>query len=213
MSLESVYFGDDSKYQDPYCYPGTDVLINDFGIRDKDVLNRYERALVSEILLMLHLSPLIGDFSLQHYLSIHKYLFDGIYSFSGKIRTVDIIKNETYFARHQFIESSLVEVLESMRKELPNVKTIDEYARKLATFYIDLNLIHPFREGNGRCEREFFREYVEFLNPRLPFGDLELDYSRMDKDTLLIGTIKNNDDIVMGEFIKALRKKTPQKII
>lgn len=190
--------------KDPYCYEGTEVLINNLNIRDNSALAAYERAYVSSKLLSLYIRPNNGDFSVNHYLGIHKYLFNGVYPFAGKIRTVDIIKGETYFARRQYVEESLKQALDEMKEKLPTVSTLDEYAGALATYYIDLNIVHPFREGNGRCEREFFREYVNYLNPVLPFDDVSLNYSEMNKGLLLIGTIKNNDNVVKQEFLKAL---------
>lgn len=199
--------------KDPYCYEGTDILINNLDIRDNSALAAYERAYVSSKLLSLHIRPNNGDFSIDHYLGIHRYLFDGVYPFAGKIRTVDIIKGETYFARRQYVSESLEQVLNEMKEKLPKAETLDEYAGVLATYYIDLNIVHPFREGNGRCEREFFREYVNHLNPILPFDDVSLDYSKMNKGLLLVGMIKNNDNVIKQEFLKALTpiEKTKQR--
>lgn len=210
MSLEGKYFGEKDKDYDPYCYKGTDILKNDLDIKDKKNLEIYERAVTSQRLLRLYIKPFSTDFSKQHYLGIHKYLFSGIYPFAGKTRTVDIMKGETYFARYQFIESELECILKEMKQKFYQVTTTDEYALLLAKFYIDLNLLHPFREGNGRCEREFLREYVEYLNDVLPLPPFELDYSKMNKGLLLVGTIENSDEKIKEEFTKALVEK--QKI-
>ena len=64
------------EFQDPYCYKGTSVLINNLGIRNEKNLSTYERAHVASKLLALNIRPNNGDFSLKHYLGIHKYLFE-----------------------------------------------------------------------------------------------------------------------------------------
>lgn len=199
------------EFQDPYCYKGTNVLINNLGIRNEENLSTYERAHVASKLLALNIRPNNGDFSLKHYLGIHKYLFEEVYPFAGEIRNVDITKGGTYFARCQYIEPELDKILNSMKSELPKVSSMDEYAEKLAGYYLDINIAHPFREGNGRCEREFFREYVLHLNKVLKLPDLELDYSRMNKSMMMTAVIENNINIMKQEFMNALIKKEKGK--
>lgn len=148
---------------------------------------------------------------MKHYLGIHKYLFEEVYPFAGEIRNVDITKGGTYFARCQYIEPELDKILNSMKSELPKVSSMDEYAEKLAGYYLDINIAHPFREGNGRCEREFFREYVLHLNKVLKLPDLELDYSRMNKSMMMTAVIENNINIMKQEFMNALIKKEKGK--
>lgn len=148
---------------------------------------------------------------MKHYLGIHKYLFEEVYPFAGEIRNVDITKGGTYFARCQYIEPELDKILKEMKSELPKVSSMDEYAEKLAGYYLDINIAHPFREGNGRCEREFFREYVLHLNKVLKLPDLELDYSRMNKSMMMTAVIENNINIMKQEFMNALIKKEKGK--
>ena len=134
-------------------------------------------------------------------------MFEEVYPFAGEIRNVDITKGGTYFARCQYIEPELDKILKEMKSELPKVSSMDEYAEKLAGYYLDINIAHPFREGNGRCEREFFREYVLHLNKVLKLPDLELDYSRMNKSMMMTAVIENNINIMKQEFMNALIKK------
>ena len=77
-------------------------------------------------------------------------------------------------------------------------------------FYLDLNMLHPFREGNGRAQREFIREFVEVKSQGLPFGPLTLDYSKMDKMTVLKGTLESSDEIVADQILLGL--VSPSKI-
>jgi len=74
---------------------------------------------------------------------IHEYLFGGLYDFAGKIRTVDISKGNVRFASHIYLIQSL-EQIENMSES-----TFEEIVKK----YVEMNVAHPFREGNGRSMR------------------------------------------------------------
>ena len=74
---------------------------------------------------------------------IHKYLFDTIYEFAGKIRTVNIAKGHFRFAQVMYLEAALQNI-----EKMPQ-STYDEIIEK----YVEINIAHPFREGNGRSTR------------------------------------------------------------
>lgn len=74
---------------------------------------------------------------------IHKYLFDSIYDFAGQIRTVNLAKGNFRFAPVMYLEASLQNI-----EKMPQ-STFDEIIEK----YVEMNIAHPFREGNGRSTR------------------------------------------------------------
>jgi cell filamentation protein len=74
---------------------------------------------------------------------IHAYLFESIYDFSGKIRDVNIAKGHTAFARVMYLEASIKHI-----DAMPQ-KSFEEIIEK----YVEMNVAHPFREGNGRATR------------------------------------------------------------
>lgn len=74
---------------------------------------------------------------------IHAYLFDGLYGFAGQIRNKDISKGGFRFASHLYLRESLAKI-----DEMPE-KTFEEIIKK----YVEMNVAHPFREGNGRSMR------------------------------------------------------------
>ena len=92
---------------DPYVYAGTSVLRNLLGIRDPQELEKVERQLVRE-------RPLEdipkGDFDLRHLKAIHHHLFQDVYEWAGKIRTVEISKGESQFQFRQYIETGMADV-------------------------------------------------------------------------------------------------------
>jgi cell filamentation protein len=142
-----------------YCYPNTDILINKLDLKDNTLLQKYEAKITAAKLLALRQKGIIGTFNSQHIKDIHKYLFEDIYPFAGIFRTENIGKGVFRFAEWQFIESELDKLLDILKNEnyLENYSQ-DITAKRLAYYISELNVLHPFREGNGRTIREFIRE-------------------------------------------------------
>ena len=92
---------------DPYVYPGTTVLKNIPGIRNQEILDRFEADRVGQRSLELIERPLSGLFDIEHLQGIHRYLFQDVYEWAGDFRTVDIAKGNSYFAHVPYIESTL----------------------------------------------------------------------------------------------------------
>ena len=113
--LDYNYFYDDN-YDIKYCYPGTNVLKNKLNIRDINTLHDAERDYSAVRQAELDKKGVTGDFSIKHLCSIHKYLFQDIYSWAGKIRTVDISKG-TIFCLIQFIEIQFNGLYKKLKEE------------------------------------------------------------------------------------------------
>lgn len=151
---------DSYKYIDPdytYVDPSSGLLKNLLDISDHDVLLFVESSAVSKRLQELFKNPIIikGTSSL---LEIHQYLFQDIYAWAGKVRTVNISKDgKPFFDGERF--SSAFQYIDSF---IEDYRTIDsanfhEIAKALASILDHVNFLHPFREGNGRTQREFIR--------------------------------------------------------
>ena len=142
-----------------YCYENTNTLINKLNIRDSKVLQKYEAKITAAKLLALMQKGIIGNFDVNHINSIHKYLFEDIYPFAGKYRTENIAKGVFRFAEWEYIEPELERLLDELKKEnyLENLSK-EKLAERLAYYLSELNVLHPYREGNGRTTREFIRE-------------------------------------------------------
>lgn len=140
-----------------YCYPDSDVLKNKLGIRDTEKLRQKEKQLTMLRILELVNKPIQGNFDLKHLQSIHKYIFQDIYDWAGKIRKVDIAKGNM-FCNVKFIESQAAEIFEKLKNEnyLQNLRE-EETVSRMAYYFSEINALHPFREGNGRSQREFIR--------------------------------------------------------
>ena len=131
-----------------YCYENSGTLKNKLDIRDYKQLEKYEAKITAAKSLGLRIKGITGDFDKKHYISIHKYLFEE-----------NIGKGEFRFASFEYIEPELDRLLNELKQEnfLAGLSK-QELAKRLAYYLSELNVLHPFREGNGRTNREFIRQ-------------------------------------------------------
>lgn len=142
--------------QDPYVYEGTDVLINKLDIRDADTLEKAE----SDFLIIAVQNLKNSNFKIrkiQDCLKIHKHLFSELYSWAGKLRTIDIYKGESLldgksidYVFAWYLEQAIEELQAEYQKvDWGKLKT-EEKIEKICYFVSEFWHIHPFREGNTR---------------------------------------------------------------
>jgi cell filamentation protein len=134
-----------------------DILKNKLGIKDPEELEDLETLLLTDA--YEHFLQLLSENKLKLNLDLlfelHNYFLGTLYTWAGKIRTVNISKGDTFFAPAQNIESALKQFESEFVKNTPTVKdSKEETAKKLALIHCELNVI-PFREGNGRTLRLF----------------------------------------------------------
>ena len=137
---------------DPYAQPGTDVLRNRLGITDGKELDQRERMITrargNEAARMDF--PLTPD----GYRALHKHLFQDLYEWAGKDRTVNIGKQGSLFAHAPYVANGLNAVFKEL-SEKNNFRALnrEEFFDRLGHHVNELNAVHPFREGNGRTMR------------------------------------------------------------
>jgi cell filamentation protein len=164
---------------DPYLYPGTDVLKNLRDIRSPDLLAQFEAEATTRRLVESIHSPMSGLFDTAHLQAIHKHIFQDVYIWAGQFRTVNISKGGHIFCAAAFIESALDDVLQKLEKERYLRQTSPELFSRRAGFFLgEINAVHPFREGNGRAQREFIRA----LGLKAGF---RVDWSRITRDHMI----------------------------
>jgi len=144
---------------DPYCYPGTDVLRNRLNLTDACELEQVEAEITA--LRAQALEPQFERFDAARFRQIHRHLFQDIYDWAGAYRTVDISKGQTRFCTAARIEQEL----ERLFLELEQAEWLcglpqDDLIPRVADFYCEINIVHPFREGNGRAQRLLFEELI-----------------------------------------------------
>jgi cell filamentation protein len=144
---------------DPYVYPETNVLRNLRDIRDAEQLSKFEAITTSRRTIELEHEPIQGRFDRWHIQAIHHHIFQDVYEWAGDFRTVNISKSGDPFAFPQHIVSSLDKICGELTRELPFASGDPERFASRGAYYLgEINAIHPFREGNGRTQREFIRE-------------------------------------------------------
>ena len=101
----------------------------------------------------------MDSFTLQDFQNLHYYLFQDIYPFAGEFRDVQLMKGNTRFCQVQFLKDYANDLFLQLNEE-PFWNSLDEAANRLAYFKSELNMLHPFREGNGRTIRIFLHAYA-----------------------------------------------------
>lgn len=141
-----------------YCYPDSEVLRNKLGIDDQEKLQEIERKLTALRINDLIRKPIRGRFDLRHLQDIHFYIFQDIYIWAGEFRKVDIAK-ENMFCKVMFLEEQANTIFNEIRRDnyLEGMDYLT-FVKRLAYHFSEINALHPFREGNGRAQREFIRE-------------------------------------------------------
>ena len=188
--------------QSIYCYPDSNVLKNKLNIRDNNLLKTAEEEITLIKQMELLKNPIKGNFTKAHLMNIHKFIFEDLYSFAGKIRKEQISKADTLFYPPNLIDTELDRVFdkikdENMLKETDKEKVFDNLAYVMA----ELNVIHPFREGNGRSIREFIRLMAKRMGYNLNWGNVE-------KEKLLEASILSVDDYTVLTGILEIAQET-----
>lgn len=160
---------------DPYLDPDTWVLVNLYGIRDRDELREVEDDVAGAAMATLSESDLPAEYGWPLLSEIHRLLFQHVYAWAGSARTVGIAKDESSrFAPPELIGQEL-EALEILLADFPVVASRAELLLFLAEAYRRLNHIHPFREGNGRAQRAFWELFCREYGYALRWDRVEKD--------------------------------------
>lgn len=148
--------GDERARWEGYLDPNTGILRNLVGARTWEQLRVIEDDLVEARAHQLLERPIEGNYDLAHVQAIHHQLFQDVYPWAGENRTVNIVKGQP-FARLENIEPFTQHLAtEISRANRLHGTSSEQFAHQLASFYNQLNDIHPFREGNGRTQRTFW---------------------------------------------------------
>ena len=149
------------------------ALQNKLGLTDELELAREEERISKQKALALYDTGLLNTFPVGTFAGlamIHKYLFEDIYEFAGQMRTVNIAKGNFRFAPVMYLHPALESI-----DEMPQ-STFDEIIEK----YVEMNVAHPFREGNGRSTRIWLDSILKKELHQV------VDWSRVDKSDYLM---------------------------
>ncbi len=149
------------------------ALENKLGITDSAELAREEEKISKKKALWLFESGTLDSLEAGTFAAlqeIHKCLFEELYDFAGKIRTVNLAKGNFRFAPMMYLETALGNI-----EKMPQ-STYDEIIEK----YVEMNVAHPFREGNGRSTRIWLDHIL-----KMEIGKV-VDWSKVDKEDYLL---------------------------
>jgi cell filamentation protein len=170
---KSPYWNDRS---DSYQYPNSTVLKNIPGITDGAELEALELnatiARMPEAIEHIKNKPI----NLKLWQDLHKILFQDIYEWAGQFRTVQMSKGKTIFAYPENIKSEGIRILKELKLEnylrgLPQ----SEFPLRLSYYFSECNVLHPFREGNGRIQKLLFSEIINQAGYRIEWKELSTE--------------------------------------
>ena len=166
------------------------ILENRLNITESNELAREERVSKKKAAELFD-NKLLGSFPAGEFntlQAIHKYLFVDIYDFAGELRTVDIAKGNFRFALSMYLQAALDNI-----DKMPQ-SNFDEIIEK----YVEMNIAHPFREGNGRSTRIWLDHILKNEIGRV------VDWSKVDKDDYLLAMERSPiKDIEIKHILKA----------
>lgn len=167
------------------------ALENKLGITDSAELARMEEKISKQKALQLFELNLLDTFEVGTFkglAQIHKYLFEDIYEFAGKIRKVNIAKDNFRFVPLMYLEAALKNI-----DAMPQ-NTFDEIIEK----YVEMNIAHPFREGNGRSTRIWLDAILKKEIKQV------IDWNKVDKEDYLLAMERSPiKDIEIKHILKA----------
>lgn len=149
------------------------ALENKLGLTDSAELAREEERISKKKAVNLFdfaILKLLSDGTYKTLAAIHKYLFEDIYDFAGEIRTVNIAKGNFRFAPLMYLQAALENI-----DKMPQ-SNFDEIVEK----YVEMNIAHPFREGNGRSTRIWLDHILKNKIGKV------VDWSKVDKEDYLL---------------------------
>lgn len=137
--------------EDPFCYPKTFILKNKAGLRNQDELDQFEQLMF----LTRSEEPLPdGILDYIHYKRIHHHFFQDVYDWAGKPREIRTGKGGNWFCYPEYIDVEMEKIFTQLTEEghLSQISNPQQFANRAAHYITEINAIHPFREGNGRCQ-------------------------------------------------------------
>ena len=150
------------------------VLKNKLGLINSAELTKLAADFTTVRSVQLLSKPIRGKFDIPHLRAIHRYLFQDIFPWAGDFREVTTARTNSFsFPPPIYIESSLNTIFAAIRTE-NHLKNLDPdmFALRAGYYLGEINAVHPFREGNGRTQREFIRTLALTAGHRLVWTNL-----------------------------------------
>lgn len=199
MPDHSDYFSSD---QDPYLDPKTKILKNIPNLQTEEELVKFEEVIfqVNSVEASEHLKS-CSTITLKEWKRVHQICFSDIFEWAGELRTIRIAKGSTVFAYPENIEGEASKIFDEIDLLLCSSTLALEQTAEL---FAEANVLHPFREGNGRTQRIIFNEILRRIG-------CSVDYSLTDQKTMIEAMIQGyntNYEPVRKLFKKITRRES-----
>ena len=162
-------YSSDYEWDSEYCYPDSNILINRLNIQNAEDLSVAEREITAIRLAVAKAEPMKGNFDLMHLQRIHKVIFGDIYGWAGKLRHVNIAKGNQ-FCLAMNLEAYAANLFRKLENEHYLIGYEGSVPHRLAYYLSEINVLHPFREGNGRSQRLIIEYLALVAGYRLDFS-------------------------------------------
>lgn len=158
--------------RDPYLYPELNVMRNRLGIRQAERLAQAAYEFTALRAATLSLGPLLRG--LPHLCAIHQHLYQDIFDWAGDIREMDIYQGDTRFCHFAYIEKEGNALMQDLEEEgyLVGLEKA-KFVERLAHYYCEINVLHPFRVGSGLAQRIFFEQLAIHAGYQLSWQGIE----------------------------------------
>ncbi|MDA3859341.1 MAG: Fic family protein [Roseovarius sp.] len=169
--------------EDPLCYPGTNVLRTEADLTNQDELDQFEQLMF----LTRSEDPLPeGALDYPHYRAIHHHFFQDVYPWAGQPRQVRTAKGGNWFCYPEYIDTEMNRIFRELAEEnhLADTSSLRDFAARAAHYIAEINAVHPFREGNGRCQ-------LTLLDVLMQIAGLEMIEDNIDEDGFMNAMIES----------------------
>lgn len=158
--------------RDPYLYPGLDIMRNRLNIRQQQRLEQAAYEMTALRAATIELGPLVRG--LPHLRTIHRQLYQDIFDWAGQLREVDIYQGDTPFCHFAYIEKEGNALMQDLEEEgyLVGLEKA-KFVERLAHYYCEINVLHPFRVGSGLAQRIFFEQLAIHAGYQLSWQGIE----------------------------------------
>lgn len=190
---------------DPLCYPGTQVLKNRAGLTDQDELDQFEQLMF----LTRSEEPVPdGNLDFDHFKAIHHHFFQDVYDWAGESREIRTGKGDNWFCFPEYIDDEMNKIFSQLSAEdhLTQIDDLEIFAERASHFIAEINAIHAFREGNGRCQ-------LTLLSILMELAGFEMDEDRLNPEAFMKAMIAsfNDDNGPLVHSIVAMATKRPEQ--
>lgn len=195
-----------------YCYADSDVLINKLGITDGKLLYEVERRITSLRISEILQTPVIGALDYEHLKAIHKSIFSDIYNWAGQPRTVDIAKGNI-FCLSRNLDVYAASIFNKLKAENYLMDTSrDKIVPRLSFYLSEINVLHPFREGNGRTQRVIIEYLATTAGYHLDFSKVSAK-EMIEASALAFSCKYDAMNKLLSKIISAIDEKTQERYI